>query len=202
MFLQVQKYNYFFRNKNNTSFLLVFLLFYVDLQIMRQIVYGFSDSPFGHIIVARTWEGICDLQFLDYNRLETIHQLAKRWGVYTPTTQNDTMAQTVERVIFEGYDHPLKLDIKGTDFQLRVWNEVQKVPFGHTATYLDIAKGIGEPKAVRAVATAIAQNPIAMLIPCHRIIHSDGTTGEYHWGKELKQQLIDWEKDSLLNAQQ
>ena len=148
---------------------------------MRQIVYGFSDSPFGHIIVARTWEGICDLQFLDYNRLETIHQLAKRWGVYTPTTQNDTMAQTVERVIFEGYDHPLKLDIKGTDFQLRVWDEVQKVPFGHTATYLDIAKG--------------------MLIPCHRIIHSDGTTGEYHWGKELKQQLIDWEKDSLLNAQ-
>ncbi len=168
---------------------------------MRQIVYGFSDSPFGHIIVARTWEGICDLQFLDYNRLETIHQLAKRWGVYTPTTQNDTMAQTVERVIFEGYDHPLKLDIKGTDFQLRVWDEVQKVPFGHTATYLDIAKGIGEPKAVRAVATAIAQNPIAMLIPCHRIIHSDGTTGEYHWGKELKQQLIDWEKNSLLNAQ-
>lgn len=73
--------------------------------------------------------------------------------------------------------------------------------FGHTATYLDIAKGIGEPKAVRAVATAIAQNPIAMLIPCHRIIHSDGATGEYHWGKELKQQLIDWEKASLLNAQ-
>ena len=75
------------------------------------------------------------------------------------------------------------------------------MPFGHTATYLDIAKGIGEPKAVRAVATAIAQNPIAMLIPCHRIIHSDGTIGEYHWGKELKQQLIDWEKNSLLNAQ-
>ena len=72
---------------------------------MRQIVYGFSDSPFGHIIVARTWEGICDLQFLDYNRLETIHQLAKRWGVYTPTTQNDTMAQTVERVITRHQRH-------------------------------------------------------------------------------------------------
>ena len=69
---------------------------------MRQIVYGFSDSPFGHIIVARTWEGICDLQFLDYNRLETIHQLAKRWGVYTPTTQNDTMAQMALGLMYEG----------------------------------------------------------------------------------------------------
>lgn len=161
---------------------------------MRQIVYGFSDSPFGHLIVARTWEGVCDVQFLDNNQLETIHELGRRWGVYTPTTQNDLMAQTVERVMFEGYDHALKLDVRGTEFQLRVWNAVQQIPFGQTRSYQEVAQAIGEPRGVRAVATAIAQNPIAVLIPCHRVIHADGTTGEYHWGRELKQRLIEWER--------
>ena len=145
---------------------------------MRQIVYGFSDSPFGHLIVARTWDGVCDLQFLEYNRLETIHELAKRWGQYTPTTQSNVMANTVERVIFEGLNHPVNLDVKGTEFQLKVWAELRKIPFGTTVSYQDVAERIGEPKAVRAVATAIAQNPVAMLIPCHRVIHSAGHCSE------------------------
>lgn len=163
----------------------------------NKVEFGFSESPFGEIIVARTWDGICDLQFLDFNRLETIHELAQRWGQYTPTTQSDTMAQTVERVIFEDYDHPIKLDLHGTDFQLQVWHELQNIPFGTTATYQQIAERIGKPKAVRSVATAIAQNPVAMLVPCHRVIHSDGTIGEYHWGRELKRQLIEWEANKL-----
>ena len=163
----------------------------------NKVEFGFSESPFGEIIVARTWDGICDLQFLDFNRLETIHELAQRWGQYTPTTQSDTMAQTVERVIFEDYDHPIKLDLHGTDFQLQVWHELQNIPFGTTTTYQQIAERIGKPKAVRAVATAIAQNPVAMLGPCHRVIHSDGTIGEYHWGRELKRQLIEWEANKL-----
>ena len=163
----------------------------------NKVEFGFSESPFGEIIVARTWDGICDLQFLDFNRLETIHELAQRWGQYTPTTQSDTMAQTVERVIFEDYDHPIKLDLHGTDFQLQVWHELLNIPFGTTTTYQQIAERIGKPKAVRAVATAIAQNPVAMLVPCHRVIHSDGTIGEYHWGRELKRQLIEWEANKL-----
>lgn len=160
---------------------------------MNSIEYGFSDSPFGEIIVARTPLGICDLQFLDYNKLETIHELAARWGVYTPTTQSDRMAQNVERVIFEGSDRELTLDLRGTDFQKLVWHELQRIPFGQTASYQDIANRIGNPTGVRAVASAVACNPIAMLIPCHRVIHSDGTTGEYHWGRDLKRKLIEWE---------
>lgn len=158
------------------------------------IEYGFAESPFGEIVVARTWHGICDLQFLDYNRLGSIHELAGYWGEYTPTTQSDTMAETVEKVIFEGYDHKLKLDLIGTDFQLKVWNELRKIPFGKTATYQQIAEAIGQPKAVRAVASAIGQNRVAMLVPCHRVIHSDGTLSEYRWGKDLKQRLLDWEQ--------
>lgn len=163
----------------------------------NKIEFGFAESPFGEIIVARTWNGVCDLQFLDYNRLETIHELSRRWGMYTPTTQSNEMAETVEKVAFEGYEHPIKLDVKGTDFQIKVWREVMKIPFGETASYQQIAERIGQPKAVRAVATAIAQNPVAMLIPCHRVIHSDGTIGEYHWGRDLKKKLLEWERDTL-----
>ncbi len=84
--------------------------------------------------MARTWDGICDLQFLEHNRMETIHELARRWGVYTPTTQSNIMAETVARVIFEGYDHELRLDLRGTDFQVRVWQELLNIPFGQTAS--------------------------------------------------------------------
>ena len=165
------------------------------------IEYGFSECPCGDIIVARTYEGVCDLQFLDFNRLETIHELAKRWGEYTPTTQDDTMALTVERVAFEHYDHPLRLDLQGTAFQIRVWQALRQIPFGQTRSYQQVAEAIGEPKAVRAVASAIAQNPIAMLVPCHRVIHSDGTYGEYHWGHDLKRRLIEWERAQLAQQQ-
>lgn len=166
----------------------------------NEIVYGFAETPFGTIIVARTIEGICDLQFLGWNRMEVIHELASHWGVYTPTTQNDLMADTVKRVIFDEYDHPLKLDLQGTDFQKRVWGELLKVKKGETLSYQELAERIGQPKAVRAVASAVAENRIAMLVPCHRIIHKDGTTGEYHWGRELKKQLLEWEKKTVDNA--
>lgn len=162
----------------------------------NEIVYGFSDSAFGDIIVARTEQGLCDLQFLDYNRLETIHELASRWGKYTPTTQDDDMARRVARTAFAPHDSlPVSLDLRGTDFQIRVWQALLQIPFGQTRTYQQVAEAIGEPTAVRAVATAIGQNPIAMLVPCHRVVRSDGTYGEYHWGRDLKRRLIDWEKN-------
>lgn len=96
----------------------------------------------------------------------------------------------------------MRLDLRGTDFQLRVWRELLNIPFGSTATYRQVAERIGEPKAVRAVATAIAQNPVAMLVPCHRVIHSDGTLGEYHWGRDLKKMLLQWEKEKSSQARQ
>ncbi len=165
----------------------------------NEIAYGFSDSPFGDIVVARTEQGLCDLQFLDYNRLETIHELAARWGKYTPTTQDDDMARRVARMAFAptAAAHatlPVPLDLRGTAFQLRVWQALLQIPFGQTRSYQQVADAIGEPTAVRAVASAIAQNPIAVLVPCHRVVRSDGTCGEYHWGRDLKRRLIDWEQ--------
>ena len=92
------------------------------------------------------------------------------------------------------YDHPLNLDLRGTEFQLKVWKAIMQVPFGETISYQQLAANIGQPEAVRAVATAVGQNPMAVIIPCHRIIHKDGTIGEYHWGRELKEKLLEWEK--------
>ena len=160
----------------------------------NEIVYGFSDCRFGDIIVARTEQGVCDLQFLDFNRLETIHELAERWGEYTPTTQDDDMAHTVSRVAFGQLNHPLQLDLRGTAFQLRVWQEVLKIPFGQTRSYQEVAEAIGEPTAVRAVATAIAQNPIAVLVPCHRVTGSDGSLTGYAGGLAAKQWLLQLEQ--------
>lgn len=168
---------------------------------MDTIVYGFADSPFGPIIVARNRKGVCDLQFLGFDRHRVIHELGTRWGVYTPTTQNDDMAQQVERLMFETkitLSDPISVELplcpRGTEFQLKVWEAVRSIPFGTTATYQDIAKLVGKPRAVRNVATAIGENPIAVLIPCHRVIHKDGTLGENHWGTNIKKQLLDWEK--------
>jgi AraC family transcriptional regulator, regulatory protein of adaptative response / methylated-DNA-[protein]-cysteine methyltransferase len=158
------------------------------------IEYGFDMTPFGQIIVARTWMGICDLQFIDNNPHEVVAELGRRWGERAELTMDNTMAHTVERVIFEGFEHEIKLDLKGTEFQLKVWEELRKVPFGTTISYGELARRIGKPKAVRAVATAVATNPVSMIVPCHRIIHSDGTIGQYRWGAKLKKQLIDWEK--------
>ena len=103
------------------------------------------------------------------------------------------MARNVVHMMIEEQRNDIALDLHGTPFQMKVWAALQLLPFGHTASYRQIAIAIGKPTAVRAVASAIAHNPVAILVPCHRVIHSDGNVGQYHWGEELKRQLIQWE---------
>jgi len=93
-------------------------------------------------------------------------------------------------------DFTLKLDLHGTPFQLKVWQALRTIPYGKTATYRDIAGKIKNPKAIRAVANAIGANPIAIIIPCHRVIRSDGSIGGYKWGVTLKTQLLQLEASS------
>lgn len=90
------------------------------------------------------------------------------------------------------FDVPIKL--KGTEFQIKVWEVLMSIPFGETRSYTDVAKIIKKPRAVRAVASAIAKNKIAIIVPCHRVIRSDGTVGDYAWGTETKQRLLNLEK--------
>ena len=102
----------------------------------------------------------------------------------------DITKQLNEYLLGDRVKFDVRLDLHGTSFQLKVWDALRHVPYGKTATYQEIAKQIGMPNAVRAVANAIGANPVAIIIPCHRIIRSDGSLGGYHWGVELKKYLL------------
>lgn len=161
--------------------------------MMETTEYGFAESPFGGLIVARTAAGICGLQFVTATPREALGELRRRWGNNVRAMQNDEMARAVAHMIFEERYHDVALDLRGTAFQLKVWAALRHVPFGQTVSYRQMACAIGQPAAVRAVASAIARNPVAVIVPCHRVIHSNGSTGQYHWGADLKKRLIRWE---------
>ena len=165
--------------------------------MMETTEYGFAESPFGGLIVARTAAGICGLQFVTTTPHEAFDEFRRCWNSDVRATQNDEMACAVAHMIFEERYHDVALDLRGTAFQLKVWAALQRVPFGQTVSYRQMACAIGQPAAVRAVASAIARNPVAVLVPCHRVVHSDGSTGQYRWGADLKKRLIQWERDVL-----
>lgn len=158
------------------------------------INYSYAETPFGKILVASTSKGICHMAFID-NEEQAFKSLKQRFS-------NSIFNQVVDRIqqnalfIFTkdwGKLDEVKLHLKGTDFQLKVWQTLLKIPLGGLTTYGSIAKHIDKPKASRAVGTAIGNNPVAFLIPCHRVIQSSGDLGGYHWGNTRKTAIIGWE---------
>jgi len=165
------------------------------------INYSFAESPFGNIIVASTQKGICYMAFAD-NHLDAFAKLQAQFpnAVYTQVVD---MAQQNALLIFKKDWSELanvKLHLKGTSFQLKVWETLLKIPVGGLHTYSTVAKAINMPNANRAVGSAIGANPIAFLIPCHRVIRSSGEFGQYHWGANRKTAIIGWEAASLQTA--
>lgn len=158
------------------------------------INYDFASSPFGEILIATTHKGICHMAFVD-NRSEAISFLKSMFP--NAAYQNTIEERYLNILSIFGKDQiqlkDLKLHIKGTDFQLKVWETLLKIPTGEVVTYNDIAKKLDNPKANRAVGSAIGSNPIAYLIPCHRVIQSTGLFGQYHWGSTRKTAIIGWE---------
>lgn len=158
------------------------------------IHYDFSESPFGNLLVASTSKGICYLAFYqDANQAITDAKLKfpnATWHQKADSIQQDALS------IFQNNWSTLnkiKLHLKGTDFQLKVWETLLKIPMGQLSTYGNIAARVGNPNASRAVGTAIGSNPVAFLIPCHRVIQSSGNTGGYMWGSTRKTAIIAWE---------
>lgn len=161
-----------------------------------ELNYSVETSPFGDLLVVSSDKGICSVRFVDNSK--NIQEIVKQ---YFPKAQlknyspiwHQQIAQWFRQDFSEHLQQKLPLNLAGTPFQLQVWEALLTIPEGQLRTYQDIAEQIGKPKAVRAVATAIGQNPIAYLIPCHRVIRATGMVGEYHWQKGRKLALLAWE---------
>ena len=158
------------------------------------INYCFADSPFGKIIVASTMKGICHM-FFDEDENRALSDLKQRF----PQAQYHHLVDKFQQDALFVFQHDwqqidqIKLHLKGTDFQLKVWNALLTIPLGQLTTYGGMSKKIGNPNASRAVGTAIGNNPVAFLIPCHRVIQSSGNVGGYMWGSTRKSAIIGWE---------
>lgn len=159
------------------------------------IRYSFADSVFGLLLVASTHKGVCYLAFADEGRPAALRLLKEEFPNGHYVQGRDALQDQALSIFSRDWSQPrdLKLHLKGTSFQIKVWETLLKVPMGDLTTYSELAKEIQSPRAVRAVGSAVGHNPVAFLIPCHRVIRSDGKIGEYHWGSTRKNAIIGWE---------
>jgi len=156
------------------------------------INYSFSKSCFGDIIIASTTKGVCYLAFFDVERKKAIENLKNEFPKAVFSQQIDIFQQNALSIFEKELKEspPIKLHIKGTDFQIKIWKELLKIPAGKLSTYGKIASQIEKPKAQRTVGSAIGKNPVAFIIPCHRVIKSSGKFGDYRWGNTRKILII------------
>jgi AraC family transcriptional regulator of adaptative response/methylated-DNA-[protein]-cysteine methyltransferase len=162
------------------------------------ISYSFAVTPFGKVIVASTSKGICHLCF-EENELNALLDLKSCFPNAKYNHITDVYQQDALSIFKKDWLHldEIKLHLKGTEFQIKVWGSLLKIPFGRLASYGTVAKLIDKPKASRAVGTAIASNPVAFLIPCHRVIQASGNRGGYRWGGSRKAAIIGWESSRV-----
>ena len=155
------------------------------------IRYGIHPSPFGKVLIATTERGICNLSFVDVSEGKVIDKLVEDWQQAEMVEDYKATAPLVTRIFSDlSTDSPLKLHLRGTNFQIKVWEALLSIPSGALTTYEHIAKQVGSPKAVRAVGTAVGHNPIAYLIPCHRVIRKSGDFGNYLYGSARKKVIL------------
>ena len=168
---------------------------------MLTIHYSFAESPFGDIIIATTDKGVCHLSFTA-NEAMGIAALKENFPNARLIQKTDFIQQDALHFFTGDWNDlkKVKLHLKGTPFQLKVWESLLRIPFGHVSTYAGVAAGISNSKASRAVGSAIGSNPVAYLIPCHRVIRSTGVIGEYHWGSPRKTAILGWEASKIYAA--
>jgi AraC family transcriptional regulator of adaptative response/methylated-DNA-[protein]-cysteine methyltransferase len=161
------------------------------------IRYTIADSPLGKMLVAATDNGLCAVTFGSLES-ELEDDLASRFPASHRERDEAILGPMVQQILAQMTEHPvtleLPIDVRATAFQRRVWEALRRIPRGQTRTYSQIAQEIGQPTAVRAVARACATNPVAVVVPCHRVIGSDGTLTGYRWGVERKKKLLELEE--------
>ena len=168
--------------------------------VAASIRYACADSPLGRILIAATDRGICSIQFARSDE-ELIEGLKREFPFAVRKPDDDHLQAWVAALLLQmagrELNAKLPLDIRATAFQRRVWTYLQSIPFGATRSYKQVAKAIGRPGASRAVARACATNPVAVAIPCHRVVREDGGGSGYRWGMERKNTLLQMEQQEV-----
>ena len=161
------------------------------------ISYGFHPSPFGQVLLMITEKGLAGLAFADPGeQADALEDMCSRWPAARFIEDMSATEPYASRIFnpAEWEDGtPLNLVLIGTDFEIRVWQTLLRIPMGRATTYSHIANTIGKPKAFRAVGTAVGKNPISFVVPCHRVLGRDGTLCGYHWGLTRKRAILGWE---------
>ncbi len=150
--------------------------------------WGLCDSPYGVCLVASTPRGVCDLRFVDQERRD-LAEFRDEWSL-ARLLRDDASARAVAEQIFSGAPGDLLVHLRGTNFQLQVWRALLRVPEGQVIPYEGLAAAVGHPTATRAVASAVAKNPVSFVVPCHRVIRKSGAVGNYRWGPERKRLML------------
>ena len=161
------------------------------------ISYGLHPCPFGTALVMASERGLCGLAFADAGKEKAaLADMRRRWPKAKYAEDSARTAPMARRI----FDHkqwrperPLRVVLIGTDFEVRVWETLLRIPMGRASTYSDIAGSIGIPKAARAVGAAVGKNPVAFVVPCHRVIGKSGELTGYHWGITRKRAMLGWE---------
>lgn len=162
----------------------------------RRISYDIGNSALGRLLIAATEKGLCGLMWGDGDQelLEKLADRFRRFALRRGLEKPERWFEPVNRFLGgEAVDLSFPLEARGTPFQRTVWGRIREIPTGRTLTYAGLATALGNPGGVRAVAGACAANPVALVIPCHRVIRSDGGLGGYRWGLHRKQRLLSLE---------
>ena len=160
------------------------------------IRFGHAGSPFGEIALGATDRGVCTIEFVDGAPDTLRESLAERWPG-ARLERDDAAVRRLAAKVFSGSPRQLPLHVQGTNFQIQVWRALLRLPPGSTVSYGGLAHGLDRPGASRAVGGAVGSNPVAFLIPCHRVLRGDGTLGGYRWRPERKAAILAWEATRL-----
>ena len=163
--------------------------------LVERIIYGFYLCNLGEMVIAHTDKGICRLGFVleGQKQNDILAQLKKKFpdsSLLQSNTVADNLGRRALRAWEDGREASLEVDFRGTDFQIEVWNALREIGRGYVCAYSEIAEMINRPEAVRAVGLALAENPVSIIVPCHRVIQKSGRLGNYTWGADMKRRLL------------
>jgi AraC family transcriptional regulator of adaptative response/methylated-DNA-[protein]-cysteine methyltransferase len=186
------------RSLSDTGFVIIEKMSVEDfVNSQLRIQYSFEFTRFGETIIASTDKGICFLAFVDDRGIALQYLKAYYPNALIECAISSLHETALQIINGEPITKTIVLHINGTDFQFLIWQKLLEIPSGKLISYSHLARSINKPKAARAVGTAIGSNPIAYLIPCHRVIQSNGSLGGYMWGLSRKSNIISWESNKF-----